>query len=189
MKSRVLSRRELVGGGLAAVAAAGGLGLLRPGAASAQGSADLGVMLDAVRLEQALSVAYAAMALRAPLGRALRRLLGELADHEHQHAMALLTQAEYLGGLPPAPPSLVEVEAKLPAVRTAVDRPSGLAALDGLEHAEVLGFYSYIQVLSDAKLIETVGAVMCSDSQHLVLVREAAGRDPIPGPYETGMAR
>ena len=35
-------------------------------------------------------------------------------------------------------------------------------------------------MLTDAKLIELVGAVMCSDAQHLALVRQAAGRDPIP---------
>jgi hypothetical protein len=176
-----------VGG--AALTAAGGLLLGLPGAAAAQGTADMTAMLGAVRLEQALGVAYAGMAARARLGRDLQDLLLHLADHERQHAAALLTLAEYIGVLPPKVPTLAQVEAMLPGVRAAVDRGTALAVLDELERAELLGFYTDEQVLTDTKLIEVVGAVMCSDAQHLAVVRQMSGLDPIPTALETGNVR
>jgi hypothetical protein len=142
-----------------------------------------------VRLEQALAVAYAGIAGRPGIGRDMRDLLVLLADQERQHAAGLLRLAEYLGGRPPPVPTLAEVEAALPHVRLAVNRPTALAVVDELERAEVLGFSSDQQVLTDAKLIQMVGAVMCGDAQHLVLVREAAGIDPIPTAFETGKTR
>ena len=187
MSAGRLRRREVVAG--AAVAAAGALTLGRAGPAAAQGPADVGAVLAAVALQQALGVAYAAMATRAALGRDLRALLGQLADHERQHAAALLTLAEFLGGRPPPVPSLAQVEVALPRVRRAIDRPTALAVLDELERAEVLGFIADVKVLEDAKLIETVAAVGASDAQHLALVRQADGRDPIPAALETGVTR
>jgi hypothetical protein len=86
-------------------------------------------------------------------------------------------------------PRLAQVEAALPKLRLAVDRPSALAVLDELERAEVLGFITDVKVLEDAKLIEMVAAVGASDAQHLALVRQADGRDPIPTALETGVTR
>ncbi len=187
MSGRRLRRRELVAG--ATLAAAGAAGLGRAGPAAAQGPADVGAVIAAVELQQALSVAYAAMAARAALGRDLRALVGQLSDHERQHAAALLTLAEFLGGRPPPVPRLAQVEAALPKVRLAVDRPTALAVLDELERAEVLGFITDVKVLEDAKLIEMVAAVGASDAQHLALVRQADGRDPIPTGLEAGVTR
>jgi hypothetical protein len=182
-----LRRRELVLAG--ALAAGAVLAGDPPPLARAQGSADAAVVLAAVQLERSLSLAYAEMARRPRLGRSLRALLAELADHEARHADALLTLVEYIGAPPPPVPTLAAVEQALPGVRDAVDRPSALIVVDELERAELLGFNSDIQVLTDAKLIELVGAVMCSDAQHLALVRQAAGLDPIPAALETGNAR
>jgi hypothetical protein len=180
-------RREVLAGATLAAAGAVVLGRARP--AAAQGPADVGAVLSAVALQQALGVAYAAMASRPALGRDLRALLGQLADHERQHAAALLSLAEFLGGRPPPVPRLAQVEAALPKLRLAVDRASVLAVLDELERAEVLGFITDVKVLDDAKLIEMVAAVGASDAQHLALVRQADGRDPIPTALETGVTR
>jgi len=180
-------RLVLLGGGVCGGSAALSLG--GAGVAAAQGVADLSVVLNGVALEQALSVAYAGIARRARIGSRVRGLLGELADHERQHAAALLALAEKIGGIAPPMPSLSTVEAALPGVRTAVDDRSALSVLETLERAELLGFYSDLAVISDLKLIQLVGAVTCGDAQHLVLVREAAGVDPIPFALETGLAR
>jgi predicted nucleic acid-binding protein len=146
-------------------------------------------MATAIELQQALAVGYAGIARRPALGRDVGDLLVHLADHERRHAAALLKLAEYIGVLPPPVPTFADVAAALPQLRSAVDRTSALAVIDELERAEVLGFSSDLQVLTDAKLIEIVGAVMCSDAQHLALARQAAGRDPIPSAFETGDAR
>ncbi len=184
-----LTRRRVVAG--AALGAAGGLGLRLgiPAPAGAQGRADVSAIAGSVRLQQALGVAYAAMARRPRLGREVRDLLGHLADHERQHAAALLVVAEYVGVTPTPAPTVVRVEAALPAVAAAVDRPTALAALDELERAELLGFFTYQQIIGDAKIVQIIGAVMCSDAQHLALVRQAAGLDPIPSAFEAGRAR
>ncbi len=186
MSGGAVSRRELVGG---AVAASGLLLLGRPAPARAQGYADETAMASAIELEQALAVAYAGLARRPGLGREVGLLLGHLADQERRHAAALLKLAEYIGVLPPPVPSFTDVEAALPQVRRAVDRTSALEVVDELERAEVLGFASDVQVLTDAKLIQAVAAVLCGDARHLALVRQAAGRDPIPSAFETGDAR
>jgi hypothetical protein len=186
MSAPTLRRRELV---LAGALAAGALVGRPPSAALAQGGADASVVLAAVQLERSLALAYADMARRPRLGGSLRVLLRQLADQEARHAAALLTLAEYIGGVSPPIPTLAAVEQALPRVRDAVDRRSALIVVDELERAELLGFNSDLQVLTDAKLIELVGAVMCSDAQHLVLVRQAAGVDPIPAALESGNAR
>lgn len=185
-RRRDVLRAGAIGAGC--LLATGGLAAAPP-RARAQGSADAAVVLAAVQLERSLSLAYAHMAQRPQLGRSLRELLRTMADHEARHAAALLKLAEYIGALPPPVPTLAAVELALPSVGDAVDRPTTLTVVDELERAELLGFNSDVQVLTDAKLIELVGAVMCSDAQHLALIRQEAGRDPIPAPLETGNVR
>jgi rubrerythrin len=181
-------RRELLAAaGLAA--AAGGLVLGAPTPAAGQGIRDIEAITGAVRLEQALAVGYAAMARRPALGLDLRKLVAHLAVQELEHTAALLKLAEYVGVQPPVAPSVAEVERKLPAVGAATDHTAALTALDELERAEILGFSTYVQVLTDVKLIQLVAAVMCGDAQHLAVVRQAAGEDPIPAAFETGQRR
>ena len=93
---------------------------------------------------------------------------------------------EYLGGAPPAVPTLAATEQALPGLSAANDRRSALVFAERLENAEVFGFYQGEQTLDDVKLMEIAAAVMCSDAQHLALVRQAAGQSPIPAAFETG---
>jgi hypothetical protein len=178
------TRRALLG--RATVLAAAG-SLIAPAArAAAQASFDISSMEAAVRLEQALAVAYGSLATRTGIDRELRALFGVFAEHEHQHAAALLSLVEYLGGAPPAVPTLAATEQALPGLSGANDRRSALVFAERLENAEVFGFYQSEQNLDDVKLMEICAAVMCSDAQHLALVRQAAGESPIPAAFETG---
>jgi Ferritin-like domain len=178
------TRRALLG--RATVVAAAG-SLIAPAArAVAQTSFDISSMEAAVRLEQALAVAYGSLATRAGIDRELRDLFGVFAEHEHQHAAALLSLVGYLGGAPPAVPSVAATERALPGLGGANDRRSALVFAERLENAEVFGFYQGEQTLDDVKLMEIAAAVMCSDAQHLALVRQAAGQSPIPAAFETG---
>ncbi|HEY5196341.1 MAG TPA: ferritin-like domain-containing protein [Solirubrobacteraceae bacterium] len=178
------TRRQLLGG--AAVVVTGGSLLASGTPAWALSSPGILSMQAAVRLEQTLAVVYGSLAGRRGLDRELRDLFGLLAEHEHQHAAALLAMVEYLGGGPPALPTLAEAEQAIPAAAAINDRPSALRLAERLENAEVFGFYTGGQTLDDVKLIEISAAVMCSDSQHLVLVRQTAGQNPIPAAFETG---
>jgi hypothetical protein len=178
------TRRTLLG--RAALLASGGV-LLRPaGGALADTATDISSFEVAVALEQALAVAYESLAGRRGIDRELRNLFGVLAGHEHQHAAALLSLVEYLGGAPPTQPTLAATEQALPGLHEATDRRSALVFAERLENAEVNGFYLAEQHLDDLKLMQLAAAVMCSDAQHLALIRQAAGSDPIPAAFEVG---
>jgi hypothetical protein len=178
------TRRQLLG--RATLLAAAG-SLIGPGAqAVAQTSLDIASMEAAVRLEQALAVAYGSLAARPGIDRELRDMFAVFSSHEHQHAAALLTLVEYLGGAPPPVPTLAATEQALPGLAAANDRRSALVFAERLENAEVFGFYQGEQTLDDIKLMEMAAAVMCSDAQHLALVRQAAGENPIPSAFESG---
>jgi hypothetical protein len=178
------TRRTLLG--RAALLASGGSLFGPAGGALADTATDISSFEAAVALQQALAVAYESLAGRRGIDRELRNLLGVLAGHEHQHAAALLSLVEYLGGAPPTPPTLAATERALPGLHEATDRRSALVFAERLENAEVNGFYLAEQHLDDLKLMQLAAAVMCSDAQHLALIRQAAGRDPIPAAFEVG---
>lgn len=176
------TRRQLLGG--ATLLAAGGW--LAAGARASAGGSPIASMESAVELEQALAVAYDSLASRRGLDRPARDLFGLLAAQERQQAAALVALAEYLGGPPPPLPALAAVERLFPGLAEANDRRSALALAERLENAEIFAFFGAIGTLGDVKLVELVTAVMCSDAQHLALVRQAAGEDPIPAAFLAG---
>jgi hypothetical protein len=179
------TRREL----LAAASVLATVGALAGGEApawAALSSPGILSMQAAVRLEQTLAVAYGSLSGRRTLDSETRGLFDLLADHEHQHAAALLALVEFLGGGPPPVPTLAETERALPGLGNVADRTSALAFAEGLENAELYGFYTAEQTIDDVKLVEISAAVMCSDAQHLVLIRQARGENPIPTAFVTG---
>ncbi len=181
---RGTTRRTLLG--RAALLATGG-SLLGPQAlAAADTATDISSFEAAVALEQALAVAYGSLSTRPGIDRPLRNLFGILAGHERQHAAALLSLVEYLGGRPTAEPTLAATERALPGLHEATDHRSALVFAERLENAEVYGFYVAEQHLDDLKLMELAAAVMCSDAQHLALIRQAAGKNPLPSAFEIG---
>lgn len=181
---RGTTRRTLLS--RAGLLATGG-SLIGPAArASADTAADISSFEAAVALEQALAVAYGSLSTRPGIDREMRNLFGVLAGHERQHAAALLSLVEYLGGAPPTEPTLAATERALPGLHEATDRPSALVFAERLENAEVYGFYVAEQHLDDLKLMELATAVLCSDAQHLALIRQAAGKNPMPSAFEVG---
>jgi Ferritin-like domain len=178
------TRRDLLAG--AAVVATSGAFLVAGAPAWALSSPGILSMQAGYRLEQTLAAVYGSLETRPTLDREVRDLFGLLADHERQHAAALLAMVEYLGGAPPDVPTLAEAEQAIPAAITVNDRRSALDLAERLENSEVFGFYTGEQTLDDVKLVEISAAVMCSDAQHLVLVRQLIGENPIPTAFETG---
>ena len=49
-------------------------------------------------------------------------------------------------------------------------------------------YYQAHQKLRGAKLLRTTARIMASEGQHLVVLRQALGRDPVPNAFETGAA-
>lgn len=180
------TRRGLLAGAGLLAGSVSLLGLAGSAQAQAQLSADGLTIEAAVRLEQLVAVVYQTLSARASLGTELRDLFGLFAEQEQAHAQGLLALAEYLGGAPPAVPTVAQAELALPRLSAARSRPAALALAQSLEQSELQSFYFDEQTLSDIKLMELVAAVMCGDAQHLVLVRQAVGVNPIPAAFETG---
>jgi ferritin-like protein len=183
--TRPATRRQLLIGASLVGSIAALVGQAAP-AWAALSSPSILAMQAAVRLEQTLAVAYGSLSARRTLDAETRDLFALLADHEHQHAAALLALAEYLGGAPPPVPTLAQTELALPGISGVRDRASALTFAEGVENAELYGFYTTEQTLQDIKLVELSAAVMCGDAQHLVLIAQARGEDPIPSAFVSG---
>jgi hypothetical protein len=141
-------RRELLAAATAAV-------LVRPATAiAADGTAD--ILRRLIALEDAASIAYSAAALNAVPG---------LADQEADHAKALRTDLEALGGRAPSAPT--------------DDTPlEGLDAAIALEADLVAAYRKALVELEELGILPTVATILASHAQHHALLLRAAGRDP-----------
>jgi hypothetical protein len=87
----------------------------------------------------------------------------------------------------PAPPrGIAAVDAVVPGFGQARTEGELLSLLAELEQVSVYSYYLGAQQLTDQKLVQTATAVLGDESQHLVLLRMALGRDPIPNAMEVG---
>jgi hypothetical protein len=91
------------------------------------------------------------------------------AEHSREHAKGLELALRNRGGRPPATGG----------------QPDGGSALE-LEAEAVAACYRACGELRDTRLLPTFAAIMANHGQHLVVLREARGRDPIPSAFETG---
>jgi rubrerythrin len=162
-----LTRRGL----LAASAAT----LVAPGGALADADADRSkASLAAVlRLEQTALVAYEAIANSGVLPQLLRQFL----EAEHQHAAELTTALDSMGAQPPVAPR----RADIPGLRAATRRRAAALhfAVD-LEQRTVTAYEAAIRDLTDANVMRTAAGAMGTDAQQLVVLRQLAGRPPVP---------
>jgi uncharacterized membrane protein len=55
-----------------------------------------------------------------------------------------------------------------------------------LEMAAVAAYLDAQRKLIDAKLLQTGASIMANEAQHLVVLRQAVKRDPVPNAFETG---
>jgi hypothetical protein len=153
---RSLRRRDLALGAAALV-------LARPAAALAQGG-DRELLERTLALERRLAALYS----RADFGQA-----GRFGAHCREHAAGLETALRNRGGGPPGEP------------RAPAGDSSREVALR-LETEAVAACYRAIGDLRDGRLLPAFAAIMAGHGQHLVVLREGLGRDPIPSALETG---
>ena len=174
-----LTRREAAGATLAAAALALGAPTVR--AADDEAEAEE-ALKNLITRERAAVVAYEALAAADFLDTPSATLFRTLRDHEQEHADALLAVLEERGEQPPEPPTREDVD-DLAAVSSQAD------ALDlaGRVEEELIGAYvAAVELFEGASLLETVGEILGSEGQHLVIVRERAGDDPVPRAFERG---
>lgn len=142
-----------------AVIAAAALACARPAAAFAQQSADDSFLERTIELELQLAKAYEGEDFeQAAL----------FADQCREHARGLGLALRNRGGRAPEEPA---------------DEPGGPLAL---EREAVSTCHEAIGEVADVRLLPTFVAVMANHGQHLVVLRQGLGRNPIPFAFESG---
>jgi len=185
---RELLRRGFGLGGAAVLASS--IPLLwsvRSAFAEAGGDGDAPILARAINLERVSVIAYDTLiggAFMTPaLGGALRRFRA----HEQEHEDALVTALTSLGGTPPAPPQgVADVDKVVDGLRDVRSRADVLTFLIELETAAVAAYFDAHAKFGEAKLLQMGASIMANEGQHLVILRKAAGQDPVPNAFETG---
>ena len=165
------TRRGLLIGGAAAVPLLGAAG-------EALGAArgDRQIVAAAIDLEQQAAVTYDFAARSRKLAPELRQLARHLRDQEREHADGLAQALRGLGGR--RPPTPAEPVPRPPA------RDFGPFAIE-LENRLISAYYHAMPRLSPG-LRQPLASIMACEAQHLVVLRQALGRDPLPQAFETG---
>jgi rubrerythrin len=183
---RALLRRGLGLGGVAIAAGAIPL-LLAVRDAFADSGSDTSLLEKAIALEQVSLLAYDTILGRELLSDRVQALVRTLRGHEQAHAETLTTALTDLGGTPPpAPKGAADVDkvvGGLVGLRTQADV---LGFAIELETAAVAAYYDAQAKFIEAKLLQTGASIMGSEGQHLVVLRQAARRPPVPNAVETG---
>jgi hypothetical protein len=165
-----------------AAAAAGAVGIAVPPAS--YGAPDeeerrRNALVRALEVEQTALVAYEAIANAGVLTATLRPFL----DQEREHVDQLTAALRSMGAKPPIPPR----RAAIPRLGSALHSRAGAARFAiALELRAVAAYQAAIGQLSDPNLLRTVAGAMGTDAQQLVVLRELAGRPPVPHAFETG---
>ena len=169
------TRREVLAG-----AFAGGAALALPRLAWAKPDDRGRAALTAVlRLEQTALVAYEAIANAGVLQDTLRVFL----EHERQHADQLEAALVNLGAEPPIPTSRGDIR-ELEAAQDS--RYAAARFAISLELRTVAAYQGAIRDASDPNVVRICAGAMGTDAQQLVVLREAAGLQPVPRAFETG---
>ena len=165
------TRRALITGGAAVLP-------LLAGATDALGAArdDRQIVAAAIDLEQRAAAAYDFAASNGGLQPALARVARHLRDQESEHADGLARALRGLGGRRPAAPR----EPDPPPIGRAF-----AAFAIALENRLIAAYYEAMPRLRPG-LRQPLGSIMASEGQHLVVLRQALGRDPLPNAFETG---
>lgn len=184
-------RRELIRRGLglggAVVAASTIPLLLAVRNAFAESETDETILQQAITLERVAASAYDRVIGGGLLADRIERLVRLLRSHERQHADALTKALTDLGGTPPPAPSGVEdVDAVVKGLGDVKTQADVLSFAIELETAAVAAYFDAHAKLVEAKLLQTGASIMASEGQHLVVLRQAAGRPPVPNALETG---
>ena len=173
------SRRDLVRRGMlaagAALTASSVPVLLGVRNAFAQADNDQSVITAAIELEQVAAEAY--QRLQGPLGGVARLFR----NHERQHEQALTAALRQLGGRPPS----ANVDARLARLPTGNRRAAASFAIE-LEQNAVRAYEDAARKLRDASLMKTTTTILGAEAQHLVVLRQIAGQQPLPNAFELG---
>ena len=137
---------------------------------------DRQIVTAAIQLEQHAASIYDQAAGDATVPARLRALARHLRDQEREHADGLARALRGLGGRRPPEPT----EPGTPAPGAAFG-PFAIA----IENRLLAAYYDAMPRLRGG-LRQPLGSIMACEAQHLVVLRQALGRDPLPQAFENG---
>lgn len=183
---RALLRRGFQLGG-AAIAASSIPLLWSVRTAFAEAKGDTAILGRAISLEQVTVLAYDTAIGSGMLSPALLEIARALRAHEQAHADTLTTALTDLGGTPPpAPQGLADVDKVVKGLSDVKTQADVVNIAIELETAAVAAYLDAAREFVEAKLLQTGASIMASEGQHLVALRRAIGKDPVPAAFETG---
>jgi hypothetical protein len=182
---RALLRRGLGLGGAVVVASSIPL-LLAVRDAFAQNDETDGTLLQkAITLERTTILAYDRVIDDGLLSD--KALAPALRAHEREHAATFTTALTDLGGKPPAEPvGLAAVDKVVKGLADVTNEAQTLSFLIELETAAIAAYHDAQAQFIEARLLQSGASIMACEGQHLVLLRQAARRPPVPQALETG---
>jgi ferritin-like protein len=184
-----LSRRDLARRGLgagAALAAAPVLGVTSAFGQEGEDTSDTDseILIGLVGFEQQTTVAYAAALASGTLGD-LTGPLTKFRDQERTHAELLIRALTKIGGKPKPAPRTSDV----PGLTQPQNREEYLHFLVGSENQLVAAFFEGQKLLGAPNLLTLVAQISGNVGQHLVVLRQALGADPLPSALPSGSER
>jgi rubrerythrin len=137
----------------------------------------------AIQAEQATAVAFEAIANSDLIGEENVETMRVLLDHARAHSAALeeLYEAQ-TGEDRPLPPT----RTKIPGLDALGGHRQALELALRLEEEAIARYLDAIRLYRNTAMLRLIAGAMGTDAQHLVLLRELLGRDPVPAPFERG---
>jgi ferritin-like protein len=156
--------------------------------AFADSKADAAILEKAITLERVAVLAYETAIDSRLLSASVLRIARRVRAHEQAHADALTTALTNLGsGTPPAPPrGVADVDKVAEGLGDVKSQADIVTFAIELEMATVAAYFDAHAKLAEPRLLQTAASIMACEGQHLVALRRAAGKDPVPQAFETG---
>ena len=177
-------RRGAAWTGAVTLGAAAG-SLLAAGDAISEAEDESQVLRGVLDVEQTIAVCYTAALGTGLLKAGVAASARHFQSQEREHAAAIRAALDKLdaGDLPAAPrPQQIK---GLDGARTQNDV---LAFLLEQETMVVAAYFDAQQKIEDGKLRQTLSTIMPNEGQHLVVIRQALGKQSVPNAQETGEA-
>jgi hypothetical protein len=186
LNRRDFARRGLMAGGaafaaLAAPAALGVSGAFGQAEGEDTSDTDSEILVGLIGFEQQAVDAFDA-ALASGTVAGLAGPLRKLADQERQHVQLLITALAKIGGKPKRTPRTDDV----PGLTEAQSRENYLDFLISKENQLVASYTEGVKQLGDPHLLQLSGQICANVGQHLVVLRQALGLNPLPTALPSG---
>ena len=169
-------------GGMALAASVAAPRALAQSTAPALPDADAAILGRLLEIEQALAVAYEAAAASDIVDAEVEPALELFADQEREHAETLASALADLGGTPPGPPRPDEVN----GLEKLLSQSAMLEFFVAREREAIALYGEAATLLAVPDLLKTGAQIVGNEAQHLVVLRQQLGEEPVSEVFTSG---